>query len=85
MESHTFDHFRDEVYISDIVNQETRESWLEKGEKGMLEKAREEARKILAEHRPVDLDPKLLQELDAYVRSTEARTLDDFYAAEWEG
>ena len=85
MESHTFDHLRNEVYISDIVNQQTREAWLEKGEKGILETAREKAREILAEHRPVDLDPKLLQELDAYVNSTAARTLDDFYAAEWEG
>ena len=85
MESHTFDHFRNEVYISDIVNQQTREAWLENGQKGILENAREEARKILAEHRPRDLDPKLLQELDAYVDSVAARTLDDFYAAEWEG
>ena len=85
MESHTFDHFRDEVYISDIVNQQTREAWLENGQKGILENAREEARKILAEHRPIDLDPKLIQELDAYVDSVAARSLDDFYAAEWEG
>jgi trimethylamine--corrinoid protein Co-methyltransferase len=85
MESHTFDHFREEVYISDIANQETRDAWLEKGQKGILESAREEARRILAEHRPADLDPKLLKELDRYVESTAARTLDDFYAAEWEG
>ena len=56
-----------------------------KGEKGMLEKAREEARKILAKHQQIDLDPKLLQELDDYVKLTAARSLDDFYAAEWEG
>jgi trimethylamine--corrinoid protein Co-methyltransferase len=85
MESHTFDHFQKEVYISDIVNQETRESWLEKGQKGILENARKEAQKILKKHRPMDLDPKLIKELDAYVRSTATRTLDDFYAAEWEG
>lgn len=85
MESHTLEHFRKELYISNIVDQEKREVWQKKGEKGMLEKAREEARKILAKHQQIDLDPKLLQELDDYVKLTAARSLDDFYAAEWEG
>jgi trimethylamine---corrinoid protein Co-methyltransferase len=85
MESHTLDHFRKELYISDIVDQDKREIWQEKGEKGMLEKARDKARKILADHQAIDLDPKLMQELDDYVKFAAARSLDDFYAAEWEG
>ena len=85
MEAHTLEHFRKELYISDIVDQEKRETWQQKGEKGMLEKARDKARKILAEHRPIDRDPNLMQELDDYVKSVAVRSLDDFYAAEWEG
>ncbi len=84
MEAHTLEHFRQELYMSDIVDQEKRETWQQKGEKGMLEKARDKARKILAEHQPIDLDPKLMQELDDYVKLTAARSLEDFYTAEWE-
>lgn len=85
MESHTLEHFRQELYFSQIVDQEKREVWQQKGERGMLEKARDRARKILAEHRPIDLDPQLIKELDDYVKAVSARSLDDFYAAEWEG
>jgi trimethylamine--corrinoid protein Co-methyltransferase len=84
-ESHTLEHFRSEMYLSHLVDQEKREVWQQKGAKGMLEKARDEARKILAKHREIDLDPKLVQELDDFVKRVAARSLDDFYAAEWEG
>lgn len=85
MEAHTLDHFRRELYHSNIVDQEKREVWQQKGAKGMLEKARDQARKILAEHQPVELDAQLMKELDDYVKLVSARSLDDFYAAEWEG
>ena len=84
MEAHTLDHFRQELHHSSVVDQEKREVWQQKGEKGMLAKAREQARKILAEHRPAELDPQLAKELDDFVESVSARALDDFYAAEWE-
>ena len=50
----------------------------------MLERAKDEARRIISEHRPRELDPKLLKELDNYVNMVAKRDLDDFYAAEWE-
>jgi len=85
MEAHTLDHFRRDVYISDIVDQQNRDAWQENGEKGVLDNAREAARDILAQHQPRDIDPHLLRELDGFVKSVAERTLDDFYAAEWEG
>jgi trimethylamine--corrinoid protein Co-methyltransferase len=84
MESHTLEHFKQELFYSKIVDQDKRETWEKGGRKGMLERAREEARNILANHQEIALDPKLLKELDAYVRLAAARSLDDFYAAEWE-
>jgi trimethylamine--corrinoid protein Co-methyltransferase len=84
MESHTLEHFRKELYISGIVDQGKRETWHKGGRRGMLENARDQARKILSEHREKELDPKLSEELDAYVKMAAARDLDEFYAAEWE-
>jgi trimethylamine--corrinoid protein Co-methyltransferase len=84
MESHTLEHFKQELYFSKIVDQDQRETWEEGGQKGMLERARAAALNILANHQAPALDPKLLKELDDYVELTAARSIDDFYAAEWE-
>ena len=84
MESHTLEHFKKEQYFSRIVDQDQRSNWEQNGKKGMLERAREEARSIISKHRPRALDPKLLEELDNYVKMAAARDLEDFYAAEWE-
>lgn len=83
MESHTLEHFKQELYYSKIVDQDKRETWEKGGQKGMLERARQEARNILANHQEKALDPKLLKELDDYVNLAAARSLDDYYAAEW--
>jgi trimethylamine:corrinoid methyltransferase-like protein len=50
----------------------------------MLERARQEALNILANHQELALDPLLLKELDDYVKLVAARSIDDFYDAEWE-
>ena len=84
MEAHTLENFKKEQYFSQIVDQDPREKWAKGGEKGMLERAKDEARRIISEHRPRELDPKLLKELDNYVNMVAKRDLDDFYAAEWE-
>jgi hypothetical protein len=40
--------------------------------------------RILVEHRPKVLDPKLKEELDAYVEMVKQRRIEDFENAEWE-
>jgi trimethylamine--corrinoid protein Co-methyltransferase len=84
MEAHTLEHFRKEQYFSKIVDQEKRETWEKDGKRGILERARDEARKILSKHQEKELDPHLLKELDDYVQMAAARDLEEFYAAEWE-
>jgi trimethylamine--corrinoid protein Co-methyltransferase len=83
-ESHTLEHFKQELYYSKIVDQDQRETWEKGGQKGMLERARQEALNILANHQELALDPLLLKELDDYVKLVAARSIDDFYDAEWE-
>ncbi len=84
MEAHTLEHFKNEQYFSSIVDQDQRATWEQSGKKGMLERARDEARSIISKHRPRELDPRLLKELDNYVKMAAGRDMDDFYAAEWE-
>ena len=84
MESHTLDHFRKEQYLSNILDRDMRDVWENSGKKGMVERAREEALRILANHQPPELDPKLVQEMDRFVEMVANRSEDDYYAAEWE-
>lgn len=84
MEEHTQMNFRNEHFIPRLADRNPREVWQEGGGKQMLDNAREMAKKILAAHRPRDLDPKLEKEMDAFVEHVSNRDLDEFYAAEWE-
>ncbi len=84
MQEHTQKNFRSEHFIPKLADREKRDLWEKGGCKDMVARAREEAKKILSKHRERDIDPKLAKELDEYVKSVAARSLDDFYAAEWE-
>ena len=84
MEEHTQMHFRSEHFIPKLASLEKRDIWEKGGKKEMVDYAREKAKKILADHRPRDIDPKLKKELDDYCEMVKGRTLDEFYAAEWE-
>jgi trimethylamine:corrinoid methyltransferase-like protein len=83
MEPHTQQHFRTEHLMTNFSNLDKRDIWEREGRRDMAVLAGERARKILADHQPRELDPKLVSELDRYVETVEARTTDDFFAAEW--
>ena len=61
------------------------EAWKESGRKNIADHAAAEVDRIMAEHEPRKLDPKLSAELDAYVETVKKRTIEDFEKAEWEG
>lgn len=84
MEGHTQQHFRSEHYIPKLANRDKRDIWEKGGKKDMVVKAREKALEILANHKPKDIDQSIAKELDDYVEMVKKRSLDDFYAAEWE-
>ena len=50
----------------------------------MVDKAREKAKKILANHKPREIDKNIKKELEDYCEMVKNRSLDDFYGAEWE-
>lgn len=63
---HTIDYFRDIIYPKTFVR-DSYVRWERGGKKGMLELARDEYKRIIAEHRPVAHSPELLAELDSIV------------------
>ncbi len=71
---HTLKFLRAEQFMPALSNRQTREDWTEKaGGKSAWDKARDEVCRILAEHRPLPLDPNVEAELERIVREVEAR------------
>ncbi len=71
---HTLKFLRAEQFMPKLSNRQTREDWTEKaGGKSTWEKARDEVRRILAEHKPPPLDANVEAELEHIVREVDAR------------
>jgi trimethylamine--corrinoid protein Co-methyltransferase len=70
---HTLRHHRNELLVSDLICHEPREAWEEAGAPDLLKRAREKARRILAEHHPVPLADDVAAELNAIVKEAEDR------------
>jgi trimethylamine---corrinoid protein Co-methyltransferase len=81
---HTQQNFRKEHFLPKLASIEKRDIWEKEGKRNMEDLAREKAKKILANHTPRDIDPKLKKELKSYCEMVKNRAIDDFYAAEWE-
>ncbi len=84
MEAHTQKNFRTEHFIPRISDRDQLETWDQGGRKSMVDHAATEVEKILEKHQPREIDPKLSEELDRFVKSVSKRTIADFEAAEWE-
>jgi trimethylamine--corrinoid protein Co-methyltransferase len=85
MEPFTLEHFKSEHFIPVVSDRNQIEAWKASGRKNIADHASSEVERILGEHRPRVLDPKLGAELDAYVEMVKQRTIEDFEKAEWEG
>jgi trimethylamine--corrinoid protein Co-methyltransferase len=66
---HTLRHFRDELRTSSLVRHQPREA----GRPDMRGRAREEARRILAEHHPLPLAEDVSAQLDGILKEAEAQ------------
>ena len=60
-QKHTLRHMCDEISTTELIDRRMRESWEKDGAKDMPQRAREKAKKILAEHRAEPLSPAVLQ------------------------
>jgi trimethylamine--corrinoid protein Co-methyltransferase len=70
---HTLEYLRKEHYLPMIVSRERMERWERAGSKDLREVAREEAKRILKEHRPEPLDRGVEEDLKKIVKEVEKR------------
>jgi len=70
-EKHTLNHFKKEHFFPELANRDSYEVWKEKGEKGLVDVAREKARKILKEHWPTPLDKDVQREIADILKRAE--------------
>ena len=69
---HTLNHFRDELLVPDLIRYQSREAWEAAGRPDMVTRAREKARRILAEHIPSPLPDDVVTQLDEIEHETTA-------------
>jgi trimethylamine---corrinoid protein Co-methyltransferase len=79
-EEHTTRHFREVTWFPSITNRQRWEGWLGAGGLDMRQRGVEKARKILAEHHPASLEPRLQAELDRMARSMQQREIEEVRA-----
>ena len=81
-EKHTMQNYRTEHYLPQLMVREPYEAWEKGGAKSALDHARQKARQMLADHKPVVLDPAIEKELEAYRKMVAERPMEDFYKYE---
>jgi trimethylamine--corrinoid protein Co-methyltransferase len=81
-EKHTMQNYRKEHFMPQLMVREPYESWEKAGAISALDNARTKARQLLAEHKPVELDPSIEKELAAYRKMVAERPMEDFYKYE---
>jgi trimethylamine--corrinoid protein Co-methyltransferase len=70
---HTLRHFRDELLTPSLIRHQTRDAWEAAGAPDMQTRAREKARRLLAEHHPPPLPDGVVAQLDAILEEAEAQ------------
>jgi len=84
MQEHTQKYFRTEHFIPALCDRDKRDIWEKAGKKDMVGRARERALAILDKHTEKTLDPAVAKGMDDYIEMVKNRSLDEYYAAEWE-
>jgi trimethylamine--corrinoid protein Co-methyltransferase len=74
-QKHTMKHLKKEHFIPKVSDRDSHELWKEKGERRIDEKARDEVKRILTEHKPLSLDSTVEKELLVIIKEVEKREL----------
>jgi len=70
-DKHTLKYHKAEYLRPRVLNRDARGVWKSKGEKDLNERARERARTILKEHKPIPLPDNVIKEFDSVIRKLE--------------
>jgi trimethylamine--corrinoid protein Co-methyltransferase len=71
---HTLEHFRKEHWIPHLTDRSPRSEWEQAGSKDVVERAEEEANRILKTHQPEPLEGDVRKELEEFVRGRVSAT-----------
>jgi len=74
-QSHTLKFFKKEHWFPSILDRDTRDAWIKKGAKDLVQRAREKTKEILDSHRPAPLPVAIEKELDSVLVEAEKRIL----------
>jgi trimethylamine--corrinoid protein Co-methyltransferase len=72
-QKHTREHIRDEHFMPELFDTQSYEGWVKAGSRDIGQTAREEVKRILAEHQPPPLDRDLEKKLEDYVKEVQRR------------
>jgi trimethylamine---corrinoid protein Co-methyltransferase len=81
-EKHTMQNYRKEHFLPQLMVREPYEAWEKGGARSALDNAHQKARQLLADHKPVELDPSIEKELESYRRMVAERSMEDFFKYE---
>lgn len=72
-QKHTLKYLEREHFMPKLFDRDSHENWLEKGKKGVLERASEMVQKILRDHEPKPLDSEVEKELMKIIKEVQKR------------
>jgi trimethylamine--corrinoid protein Co-methyltransferase len=75
VQQHTMDHFKEELWTSNLLNRQTIDNWDKAGRPSMENRVKEEVKMIAETHKPEPLSDKVLSELDRLRREGEREIL----------
>lgn len=81
-EKHTMQNYRQEHFLPQLLVREPYEAWQKAGAKSAIDHARQKTLQLLADHKPVELDPTIEKEMDAFRKTVAQRSIEDFYKYE---
>ncbi len=67
---HTFRHFRD-IYRPAVFARESRQAWVEKGSKDLIDRANDIYQSIKNRYEPLSMTPEIMREMDQVVKSAD--------------
>ncbi|MBI5115231.1 trimethylamine methyltransferase family protein [Candidatus Poribacteria bacterium] len=79
---HTAQHFRSELYLSDLIDHNPRDAWESAGSKGVLDRCADKVEKIIANHKANKLSGELESKMQKFIDEVAARPLEEFYKYE---
>jgi trimethylamine--corrinoid protein Co-methyltransferase len=79
---HTAEHFRSELFLSDLIDHDVRDAWATAGSKTILDRCAAKVDKIIANHKPNELSSRLEIDMQKFIDEVAARPIEEFYKYE---